>query len=356
MGLIFKSIIIFTVLLSTNLFAAKNLYLSYLEVPKKVYKNQRFKIKIKALITSSDFKDISTSFSDTKNISVLNPSSPWVSISENIYQNTFYFKVKSEQFKIPNITASLIKYDLPIESSTLQSVKIKYSDIAGNDKRFSNVIASDLVLKAYKTKQYNNKESLTIIDIDAVDSNLENFYIEGIQEQGTSKIKEEFSKQNLIYYFIMPVQKKKVLFKYYNTKTKSFVNITIPLILQNELVSTQTDLNPNDSSFEKYKKVAIVILLILTIFLYVWKRKRSYLFLTLVMLIITTLYLMPYQRGYVKKGSYIYILPTKNSTIFFKLDKKEKVDVLNKKKDFIKVMGIENKFIGWIKEDNFGKN
>jgi len=73
-----------------------------------------------------------------------------------------------------------------------------------------------LVLKAYKTKQYNNKESLTIIDIDAIDSNLEDFILHGIEEQGVSKIKEDYPNQNLIYYFVMPVHKKKVVFTYYN--------------------------------------------------------------------------------------------------------------------------------------------
>ena len=65
---------------------------------------------------------------------------------------------------------------------------------------------------------------------------------------------------------------------------------------------------------------------------------------------------MPNSRGIVKKDSYIYILPTKNSTIFFKLENEEKVEVLNRKKDFIKIMGIDKKFIGWIKEENFGKD
>ena len=154
----------------------------------------------------------------------------------------------------------------------------------------------------------------------------------------------------------MPIHKKKVEFNYYNTTSKSFVTITVPLILQNELVSTQTDLNPNDSSFEKYKKMAVVLLLLLFILIYIWKRNKIYLVISIILLIISIIYLMPNKTGIVKKDSYIYILPTKNSTIFFKLENKEKVEVLNRKSEFIKVMGIDKEFIGWIKEDNFGKN
>jgi len=65
---------------------------------------------------------------------------------------------------------------------------------------------------------------------------------------------------------------------------------------------------------------------------------------------------MPNKQGIVKKDSFVYILPTKNSTIFFKLEENQKVEVLNTKSDFIKIMGIDNKFIGWVKEENFEEN
>ena len=39
-----------------------------------------------------------------------------------------------------------------------------------------------------------------------------------------------------------------------------------------------------------------------------------------------------------------------------KADKEEKVEVLQKKNGFIKVLGVDNGFIGWIKEENFGTN
>jgi uncharacterized pyridoxamine 5'-phosphate oxidase family protein len=46
----------------------------------------------------------------------------------------------------------------------------------------------------------------------------------------------------------------------------------------------------------------------------------------------------------------IYILPTKHSTIFNKLEQKELVEIINKKKNYLKVL-FENKNIGWIKND-----
>lgn len=350
-------LILANIFLSINIYAAKNIYLSYLKVPDQVYNNQRFEIVIKALITTPTTVDnISTSFSNSTNIDVLNPQNQWTKISNNNYENRYYFKAANGNFKLPDFTVNLLQDDEITESTVLQSVVVRYLDIANNDKRFSNIIAKNLHIKAYKTKQYNNKDSLTIIDIDAENSNLEDFVLKEIEEQGISKITDNYPEQNLIYYFVMPVHKKKIVFNYYNTSTKSFQEVTVPLILQNELVSTQTDLNPNDSSFEKYKKIALVAVLLLFIILLIWKKNKFYLFITLILLVLTILYLMPNKVGIVKKDSYIYILPTKNSTIFFKLDSEQKVEVLNQKKNFIKVMGIDNKFIGWVKEENFGKN
>ncbi len=349
-------IILINTFLCISAYAAKNLYVSYKDFPKQVYKNQKFEIVVKALITTKNFESINTSFIDGNNIDVINPNSTWELISDNVYENRYYFKAGNGTFVLPSLEINILNAGNTVETSLLSPANISYSNIATKDKRFSNIIAKDLVLKAYKTKQYNNKESLTIIDIDAIDSNLEDFSLDNIEEQGVSNIKDEFPKQNLIYYFVMPVHKKKVIFNYYNTSTRSFVDITIPLILQNELVSTQTDLNPNDSNFEKYKKIAVAVIFVLFLLLYIWKRTKLYMYISIVLFIITALYLMPNRTGIVKKDSFVYILPTKNSTIFFKLENNQKVEVLNTKKDFIKVMGIDNKFIGWIKEENFGKN
>ncbi len=340
----------------TNLYASKNLYLSYKEVPKKVFKNQKFKLKIKALITNDNFDNLYTDFSKEKNIQILNPANPWTKIEDNTYENEYFFKIINKDFKLPIFTISLLKNNAIIETQVLLAKEISYSNIATADKRLSNIIAKNLTLKAYKTKQYNNKEALTIIDIDAQNSNLEDFKLQGIKEQGISKFITKEDKENLIYYFVTPVHTKKVVFSYYDLNSKSIKSITIPLVLQNELVSTQTDLNPNDSSFEKYKKIAVFVVFVLFFILFIWKRYKIYLFLSIILFIISVVYFIPNSKGIIKKESYVYILPTKNSTIFFKLDKNQKVEVLNKKNNFIKVIGIEDKFIGWVKEESFEKN
>lgn len=352
----FITILLFNIFLSLNLFAAKNLYLSYKKIPTNVYKNQKFEVTVKALITTTNFDNLTTSFFNHSNIAILNPNSQWKKISYDVYENTFYFKVKNSNFRLPDIEVKLLNGNSIIDTSQLSTTPIRYSDIGKGDERYSNVIADKILLKAYKTKQYNNNEALTIIDIDGINSNLEDFKLKNIAEQGVSAIKELDATQNLVYYFVTPIYQKNLIFTYYNSATKSFKDIKVPLILQNELVSTQTDLNPNDSTFEKYKKIAALVLFGMLFLLTLWKRKKILIFFTIISFMIALFYNLPNAKGVVKKDSFVYILPTKNSTIFFKIENEQKVEILEKKNGFIKILGLENGFIGWIKEESFGTN
>ncbi|QKF60124.1 hypothetical protein ACN2EN_10895 [Aliarcobacter lanthieri] len=353
-----KILLLLTVfsIFAINLFGAKNLYLSYTKIPTNIHKNQKFEIKIEALVTTNNFTDLKTNFSNSSNIEILNPDSKWKAISNDRYTNSYYFKVKSPKFSLPTFNVSLLNLDDTIDSSALEVPTIKFSNIGKSDERYANIIAENIIVKAYKTRQYNNNDALTIIDIDAINSNLADFSLNNIEEQGVSSLKEWENIENLVYYFVTPIYQKNLVFTYFNSVSNSFKEIKIPLVLQNELVSTQTDLNPNDSTFEKYKKIAAIVVFVIFLILFIWKRWKILLILTLISLIFAVLYNLPNQVGMIKKDSLVYILPTKNSTVFFKADNDMKVEILEKKEHFIKVLCTENGFIGWIKEDSFEKN
>ncbi|RBQ30795.1 hypothetical protein CRU92_10660 [Arcobacter sp. FW59] len=349
-------ILTFFSIFAINLFGAKNLYISSTKVPTNIHKNQKFEIKIEALVTTNNFTDLKTSFSNSSNIEILNPDSKWKAISNDTYTNSYYFKVKSSKFSLPTVDISLVNANNIIDTSTLEIPNIKFANIGKSDERYANIIAENVIVKAYKTRQYNNNDALTIIDIDAINSNLSDFSLKEIEEQGVSSLKEWENIENLVYYFVTPIYQKNLVFTYFNSNSNSFKEIKIPLILQNELVSTQTDLNPNDSTFEKYKKIAAIVIFVLFLILFIWKRWKVLLVLTLISLIFAVIYNLPHQEGIIKQDSLVYILPTKNSTVFFKAENDMKVEILEKKEHFIKVLCTENGFIGWIKEESFEKN
>ena len=208
---ILKLFILLNVFLCVNLFASKNLYLSYNKIPTNIYKNQKFEVVVRALITTADFTQLETTFLNSSNITILNPKNPWRKVTNDTYENSYYFKVKQGNFKFPDLSIVLKNDSAMIDSSELSPPVIRFSDIGKGDERYSGVIADDIILKAYKTKQYNNKEALTIIDVDAINSNLEDFKLKDVEEQGISNIKENNEKQNLVYYFVLQYTKRKWL-------------------------------------------------------------------------------------------------------------------------------------------------
>ena len=343
-----------------NYNGGKNLYLTYLKYPKHVYKNQRFEIEIKALITRKNFDSIQTRFLSSKNMTPVNPKSKWEKSTKenNTYKNKFFFKASHSKFKMPTIEVRLYKGKTLIESRRINSEKVTYSEIAKSDERYSGIIAKELTVIGSKSKQYTNKEALTIIDINAKNSNLEDFNLKGIEEQNITVMEDNYPEQHLIYSLVIPIYKKNIIFNYYNTTNNRFEKIVVPIVFEEELVSTQTDLNPNNSSFEFYKKVAVGVFALILLLLFIWKKNFYILVLFLLVTIFLMVFAMPNKNITLKEGTVIYILPTKNSTIFQKVNKPIVVEDMKRKNGFIKVMfgsGAEN-FIGWVKEEDAAKN
>ena len=349
----------------------QNLYLSYLYYPEKIFKNQRFKITVKAIVTRNDIDKISTKFLNIKNIDILNDDSPWEETEAQIFENTYYFKAYEDNFTLPTFEVSLIKggalfkNDLAdnsssniVETQSIAAQDVLFSEIGKEVDNFSSVIANSLVINAHKTKQYNNEELITIFDISATESNLEDFYIKGVEEQNISKFTDEYPKQNLLYHLVLPVHTKKLEFSYYNNLQKKFVTIKVPLILENELVSTQTDLNPNKSNLLLYKKIALGTIFLIFLVIFIINRNKLYLILSLISLIVLLIYIFPNKKAILKKDSFIYILPTKKSTVFQKTSNNLSVEVSIQRGDFIKIIVNQDdkNIIGWVKKDDLIKN
>ncbi|NQY92842.1 MAG: hypothetical protein HRT43_01640 [Campylobacteraceae bacterium] len=340
--------------------SAQSLYASYLKAPKIIFKNQRFKISLKTTVTTDKFDKIETRFIHQKNVVIINPKNEWTFGNKNNFYNSYYFKVQTPDFTMPRIQVLMYKEGKVFEIVTLKPKKIKYTNVADENENFSSVIAKKLEIITHKTKQYTNNQLLTILELKAEQGNLEDFHLKGFQEQGINSLEEDSSSQTALYYAIIPIYSKRVIFEYYNSELNDFVKLQSPVVLKNELVSTQTDLNPNKSNILLYKKILVGFFTILFFLLYLLRRRFLFIFLALIFLIIFVLYNLPNEMIKVKKGSSIYILPTNKSTVFYKMDRNDKVEILNRKDEFVKIFFKkidENKeIIGWIKEKNIVKN
>ncbi|NCD11723.1 MAG: hypothetical protein EOL93_04160 [Epsilonproteobacteria bacterium] len=334
---------------------AKSIFLSIEQIPQKVYVGQVFSIKVKAIVAHSNIDTLSTTFSTPNGIEIINQQSPWVASSNNnTYENTFYFKINTTHAKLPSISVSLIKNKETLESamlmlSTPSIIQLKKEDF------FSNVIANTLVVNKYKTTTFDAKNVMTVLEIEATEANLKDFKLKGIAKSGIDSFSDNGSSQKIYYYAILPNYQKNFEFTYFDLRGNKFTKISLPIVIDNEEVSTQLGLNPKESIFEFYKSIAYAVLAFFFFIILLKYRKWYYLTASLLFLALYFLDQNPLNHIKLKVGSSIKILPMERSTIFYTSEKILDVEKLGERENYIKILLPDGK-IGWTEYENISKN
>jgi len=317
----------------------------YSYVPKKVYEKQVFPISFLAINSSTESK-ISFNFKGDKSPIMDKP----VIIrngSKTFY--TFYFKTTKKLFTIPNVTINFNGKKIELTGVSIPVTKIP------NHKNFSGVIASGLKIKNHQVSVYDEKTNLIAIAFEAHDANLEDIYIVDAIKDGVENAKRDGSKMEINYYIVLPSEQKELNFSYFDTIKESFVDKSIPIIMQDASVAAQTDLNPKDDSFEKLKRYVILTLVILFVLLFLWKRDFFYLVMAVISAGVLLTFYTALATVCVKEGSPLYIIPTSNSTTSIHIDERYKTTKLAERNNFVKIE-YKNGTVGWIKHEDLCKD
>ncbi len=338
----------------TSFIESKNIFLSYLLKPKKVYLNQHFTIAIKAVLTSENIKSIGTTFVGGKAYKILNEDSPWKQIGDKSYSNIYTIKLTSLKSTLPNFKITSTNTAGKKSSEILKSYPQKLVALKEN-RLFSQVLATNFNLISHHEKKYDDKSNIILLEINASHANLEDFMLPFAARQGIDSLVENKNGQNIYYFAILPYYQKELKFKYFNLSTNKFNRISFPIVISDSSISTQTDLNPQKSKYFFYKVIALLSLALIFLLLYIKYKKGYLLFLALILSIYTIYTKLLTNNLTLKKDMIIRILPTQNSTIFFKTAQDMKVKVLLKKNGYTKIL-LPNTKIGWIKDADLSKN
>lgn len=336
----------------TNQIKSKVLYAKYTSYPKVVYTKQRFEVVIQINVLLSKYKlfTFSTDIGDGLNIKRVTNDIVWYKKSDTLYETTLQYKATNKKFILPNIDIIVENTNnIILEKVTLVKPKIIYRKIAINQKRYSNIIASQLDINSIKTRQYTNNKLLSVISISAKNSNLEEFDLASFDTQGIKDISLYEGVQTLYYFVIIPSHIQSIKFEYYNSKLNEFILVELPISLEEELVSTQTDLNPYENGLIFYKKIALAIVVFIFIMIYYFTKRGKYLFIAILFMTLIINMMMPNKTITIKPNTKVYILPTVNSTVYKIIDNSEEVEVLKQNDNFIKIL-FKNKNLGWIKK------
>lgn len=339
---------------SADLSKLQSIFLSYEEVPKKVYVGEVFPVKVKAIIANEDFEEISSMLLYGENIEIINQDAKWQWFSDNIFYNTFYFKANDTTSKLPNIKLSIYQGTNRIESATLEATQTNIVKLNGT-KYFSNIIAKSLNVKKYKATYFDDKNLIVVLEIEANESNLDNFKLKWVTRDGIDSSVNNLPFHKIFYYAIIPDYVKKFDFTYFNSGKNKFEKISLPITVTDDKISTQIDLNPAESSLQIYKDSAYVVIAIVLLLLFIKRRRKTYLVLLLALIALFLYNKNPLNSVKIDKNKQIRILPTSKSTVFFTTNRTLYAQKLDEKDEYIKIL-LPNGKIGWIKDDNYVKN
>jgi len=347
----------------TVLDAQKVIYLSYHNVPQRVVKGEIFPITLKALSTIKKFQDIGYKFSNVSGLKILTETPQRVKKGKYFY-DTFYLLSTQRWAKLPDVTASLITsqdYDsTDVNTSLITSQDYDSTYILGEKlniitlnpkKNFSKIIANNFELVEYKTTTFDNKHNIIVFVASAQNSNIQAMYFENVFKQGTESVYESYLNSKITYFLVIDKTIENFSFSYFNLLKNKFSTITIPIIVEEDSVTTQSDLKPKDQSKERLKMQITGVAVLIALVFILWRRKYIYLILLIVPLVYIAYLAVPEQEICIKKGSQILLLPVNNGTIFeiasskYTLLKEGQVD------GFVKVK-LKNKKIGWVRNED----
>ena len=332
----------------------KVLYLSYLYMPKRVIQGEVFKITLKTLSVIENFDNITYNFTDGNNIELLTPT-PYREENGRYFYDTFYFQATGLHVKIPDITANIVTdTNTSYRSTTLQGKQISTITLHPRDD-FCNIIAKDFIIKKYKTTVYDNKHNIVLFAAEAKQTILKNFHLQNVSTEGFESINDTIENSKMIYYAVIDNEKENLIFTYFNINKNDFVKLAIPIIVEDDSVTTQSDINPQDQSKQKIKIIIAVSILFIGLILFLLRRKFFYLLIVIIPLIYLVILLGKQQEICIKPSTKIRILPLQNSTIFEITKNRLILKKIGSTQHFVKVEFKNNK-IGWIRNEDLCSN
>ncbi len=332
----------------SSLYANKVIYLSYDEVPKRVVKGEIFPITLKYLSTVKAYQNILYTFSNHDGLEILTPKPERTQRGKYFY-DTFYLLSTEHKAKLPDIKATLIA---PQEYPTTTIYGKKINIITLNPKKnFSNLIAANFELIDYKTTSFDNKSNIIVFVASALNCDIKEIKFENITKQGIESIVESYTESRVTYFLVVDKKIKNFSFSYFNLLKNQFSLVNIPIIVEEDSVTTQSDLKPRDQSHERIKIwIAITVACILIVLILV-RKKYIYLIFVMIPLAYMLLLLLPDKEIFIKAGTNIYLLPVKNSTIFETTSYKITLLKEGSIDKYVKVK-LKNEKIGWVRNED----
>lgn len=212
------------------------------------------------------------------------------------------------------------------------------------NKLFCNVLADKLEIKNAIASKYKDDKIILSFDINCKNCNIEDFKLP-FEQKLTIKAPGIAS-----YYVIIPQNTKRLTFDYFNLKKNSFETVTIPVVLKDETISTQTNVNVEEKTFFTPLNIFLLALIAFTLIIFLIYRKIWLLIFPLALAGVLVYPYVPKGEVTLPAKTKMYILPTKQSSVIYITNHPIKAKVIKRVNDYLKVK-VDNK-IGWVKNES----
>ncbi|WP_121058800.1 SH3 domain-containing protein [Helicobacter pylori] len=291
---------------------------------------------------------------DKTQIELLSKMPKWKKVEKELFRATYYYKIKGIKAIIPSLEVSAFSNkDKYIDHSIAPKVALQVTDLSKNP-RYANVMAKDLQVVQYKTKDYDDKNNILVMELAFKEANWEDFHIkeaikQGFDDASLNQIKAK--EGSVFYYCVLPKTIQNLSFDYFSLSNKQFKTLSFSTIPTQDTTGIQSDLIPKNN-FLVFSNVALLALCVFFLVLFfIFGRKLIFLGLGILCLGFVLYHLLFTQKSAILLAhKKIRILPTQNSTILGLSKNEMPIKILGSHDDYYKIL-TPHEQIGWVKKD-----
>ncbi|MCQ2945354.1 SH3 domain-containing protein [Helicobacter pylori] len=291
---------------------------------------------------------------DKTQIELLNKVPKWKKVEKELFRATYYYKIKGIKASIPPLEVSAFSNkDKYIDYSIAPKVALQVTDLSKNP-RYANVMAKDLQVVQYKTKDYDDKNNILVMEIAFKEANWEDFRIKEAIKQGfdNASLNQIKAKEGSVFYYcVLPKTFQNLSFDYFSLSNRQFKTLSFSAIPTQDTAGIQGGLIPKNN-FLVFSNVALLALCVFFLVLFfIFGRKLIFLGLGVLCLGFVLYNLLFTQKSALLLAhKKIRILPTQNSTILGLSKNEMPIKILGSHDDYYKIL-TPHEQIGWVKKD-----
>ncbi|GAA9852689.1 SH3 domain-containing protein [Helicobacter pylori] len=291
---------------------------------------------------------------DKTQIELLSKMPKWKKVEKELFRATYYYKIKGIKASIPPLEVSAFSNkDKYIDHSIAPKVTLQVTDLSKNP-RYANVMAKDLQVLQYKTKDYDDKNNILVVELAFKEATWEDFHIKEALKQGfdNASLNQIKAKEGSVFYYcVLPKTIQNLSFDYFSLSNRQFKTLSFSTIPTQDTTGIQSDLIPKNN-FLVFSNVALLALCVFFLVLFfIFGRKLIFLGLGILCLGFVLYNLLFTQKSALLLAhKKIRILPTQNSTILGLSKNEMPIKILGSHDDYYKIL-TPHEQIGWVKKD-----